>query len=61
MPIYQCLLPKSTLFGSTRDLREQITFIQQKFPESNLYGVGSSAGTGLLGALFRRGKVRQHH
>jgi Predicted hydrolase of the alpha/beta-hydrolase fold len=39
---------KINLFGSTDDLREQIAFIQQKFPASSLYGVGSSAGTGLL-------------
>lgn len=36
------------LFGSTSDLKEQISYIQHKFPKSNLYGVGSSAGTGLL-------------
>lgn len=36
------------LFGSTSDLKEQISYIQKKFPQSNLYGVGSSAGTGLL-------------
>lgn len=41
-------VPKICLFGSTEDLREQIQFIQQKFPVSALYGVGSSAGTGLL-------------
>lgn len=39
---------KMNLFGSTDDLREQILYIQDKFPESDLYGVGSSAGTGLL-------------
>ena len=39
---------KMNLFGSTDDLREQIEFIQAKFPQSELYGVGSSAGTGLL-------------
>lgn len=39
---------KMNLFGSTDDLREQIQFIQEKFPKSDLYGVGSSAGTGLL-------------
>ena len=36
------------LFGSTQDLREQLLYIQDKFPQSDLYGVGSSAGTGLL-------------
>lgn len=41
-------VPQINLFGSTRDLREQIKSIQQKFPKSTLYGVGSSAGTGLL-------------
>lgn len=39
---------KMNLFGSTDDLREQIDFIQKKFPLTELYGVGSSAGTGLL-------------
>jgi uncharacterized protein len=41
-------VPKMNLFGSTDDLREQLTYIQKLFPKSNLYGVGSSAGTGLL-------------
>ena len=41
-------IPKINLFGSTQDLREQIEFIQDQFPQSDLYAVGSSAGTGLL-------------
>lgn len=41
-------VPKMNLFGSVDDLKEQIEFIQQQFPQSELYGVGSSAGTGLL-------------
>ncbi|MGE8684998.1 MAG: YheT family hydrolase [Acinetobacter sp.] len=41
-------VPQINLFGSPQDLREQIFYIQQKFPKSELYGVGSSAGTGLL-------------
>lgn len=41
-------VPKINLFGSTDDLREQLTYIQQQFPVSALYAVGSSAGTGLL-------------
>mgnify|MGYP003599953997 FL=1 len=41
-------VPKINLFGSTADLKEQIEFIQTTFPKSDLYGVGSSAGTGLL-------------
>lgn len=41
-------VPKINLFGSVEDLREQIQFIQNQFPDSDLYGVGSSAGTGLL-------------
>lgn len=41
-------VPKINLFGSTDDLREQIKFIQDKYPSSTLYGMGSSAGTGLL-------------
>lgn len=39
---------KINLFGSTDDLKEQIAYIQTKFPQSDLYAVGSSAGTGLL-------------
>lgn len=41
-------VPKINLFGSVEDLKEQIQFIQNQFPDSDLYGVGSSAGTGLL-------------
>ncbi len=41
-------VPKINLFGSTQDLKEQLGYIQKKFPYSELYGVGSSAGTGLL-------------
>jgi uncharacterized protein len=41
-------VPKINLFGSTQDLIEQLDYIQHKFPTSPLYGVGSSAGTGLL-------------
>lgn len=39
---------KISLFGSTEDLREQLSYIQKQLPESDLYAVGSSAGTGLL-------------
>lgn len=35
-------------FGSTSDLKEQLEHIQNLFPKSDLYAVGSSAGTGLL-------------
>lgn len=41
-------VPKINLFGSTQDLREQLSHIQHRFPKSDLYAVGSSAGTGLL-------------
>ena len=41
-------VPKINLFGSTDDLIEQLDYIQAKFPQSTLYAVGSSAGTGLL-------------
>ncbi len=41
-------VPKINLFGSTDDLREQLALIQQRYPDSDLYAVGSSAGTGLL-------------
>lgn len=41
-------VPKMNLFGSTQDLREQLLYIQDQFQKSDLYAVGSSAGTGLL-------------
>ncbi|CAB1221382.1 YheT family hydrolase [Acinetobacter bouvetii] len=41
-------VPKISIFGFTDDLREQIKYIEGKFPDSTLYAVGSSAGTGLL-------------
>ena len=41
-------VPQISLFGSTHDLREQLTHLQNLFPDSGLYAVGSSAGTGLL-------------
>jgi predicted alpha/beta-fold hydrolase len=40
--------PRFSIFGSTQDLREQLTHIHQRFPESPLYAIGSSAGSGLL-------------
>lgn len=36
------------LFGSVDDLREQLAHITALYPQSTLYGVGSSAGTSLL-------------
>ena len=41
-------VPQISLFGSTSDLKEQLEYIQTIFPKSDLYAVGSSAGTGLL-------------
>ena len=41
-------IPQMSVFGSTHDLREQLTVIQNHFPQSDLYAVGSSAGTGVL-------------
>lgn len=41
-------IPRMNILGSTDDLREQLAVIRQRFPESPLYGVGSSAGSGLL-------------
>jgi uncharacterized protein len=40
--------PRINIFGSTDDLREQLACIRGRFPASALYGVGSSAGSGLL-------------
>lgn len=41
-------VPKINILGSTEDLAEQIQHIQTVYPQSDLYAVGSSAGTGLL-------------
>lgn len=41
-------ITKINILGSTDDLREQLAFIQSDFPQSPLYGIGSSAGSGLL-------------
>lgn len=40
--------PTINLLGSTADLQQQLDVIQQRFPDSALYAVGSSAGSGLL-------------
>jgi predicted alpha/beta-fold hydrolase len=40
--------PQFNIFGSVHDLHEQLHVIQTHLPESVLYGVGSSAGSGLL-------------
>jgi len=40
--------PKLNILGCTQDLREQLAAIRAQFPDSVLYGVGSSAGSGLL-------------
>lgn len=40
--------PKFNIFGSVTDLVEQIDVIHSRLPDSALYGVGSSAGSGLL-------------
>jgi uncharacterized protein len=40
--------PRINLMGCTEDLREQLKVISDRFPQSPLYAVGSSAGSGLL-------------
>lgn len=40
--------PRINLLGATDDLREQLNIIRERMPDSPLYGVGSSAGSGLL-------------
>ncbi|TGL88758.1 hydrolase [Leptospira congkakensis] len=40
--------PKINTMGSTSDLKEQLAHIQKKFPKRQLFGVGISAGSGLL-------------
>ncbi len=47
-------VPQMNLFGSTHDLREQIVFIQQQFPQSELYAVGSFRRDRIIGTLFGR-------
>lgn len=39
---------KINIMGDVPDFKVQLQHIQQKFPQSNLYAVGSSAGTALL-------------
>ncbi|TGL70741.1 serine aminopeptidase domain-containing protein [Leptospira jelokensis] len=40
--------PVINTMGSTSDLKEQLIYIKQKFPGKPLFGVGISAGSGLL-------------
>ncbi|XID74228.1 YheT family hydrolase [Alkanindiges sp. WGS2144] len=40
--------PRFCMFGCTQDLKHQINRIEQLFPQSPLYAIGSSAGSGLL-------------
>ncbi|MCG6146076.1 YheT family hydrolase [Leptospira bandrabouensis] len=40
--------PKINTMGSTSDLKEQLTYIQKRFPKRKMFGVGISAGSGLL-------------
>lgn len=40
--------PVFNTMGSTSDLKEQLAHIQKRFPKSILFGVGISAGSGLL-------------
>ncbi|ENO16012.1 alpha/beta fold hydrolase [Marinobacter nanhaiticus D15-8W] len=44
----QLATPRFNILGSTDDLREQLQVIREHLPESPLYGVGSSAGSGLI-------------
>lgn len=50
------------ILGCTDDLREQLSVIRARFPESPLYGVGSSAGSGLLARyLGEEGEAAPFH
>lgn len=40
--------PKINTMGSTSDLKEQLSHIQKKYPNKQMFGVGISAGSGLL-------------
>ncbi|TGM60362.1 YheT family hydrolase [Leptospira vanthielii] len=40
--------PKINTMGSTSDLKEQLSYIKKKYPKKQLFGVGISAGSGLL-------------
>ncbi|MBL8022102.1 MAG: alpha/beta hydrolase [Leptospirales bacterium] len=54
--------PRFNTMGSTSDLTEQLARIQKQFPEAPLFGVGISAGSGLLarylGESGSRGKFQ---
>ncbi|DBA01974.1 TPA: hypothetical protein N0F65_006707 [Lagenidium giganteum] len=40
--------PKLQAFGCVNDLKEAIEVVQQRYPSAKIYGIGSSAGSGLL-------------
>ncbi|KAE8880127.1 hypothetical protein PF005_g16393 [Phytophthora fragariae] len=40
--------PKLQAFGCVQDLQEAITHVEKAYPDSDLYGIGCSAGAGLL-------------
>ncbi|CEG45457.1 serine protease family [Plasmopara halstedii] len=40
--------PKLQAFGCVQDLEEAIAYVEKLYPKSELYGIGSSAGSGLL-------------
>ncbi|PJZ83952.1 YheT family hydrolase [Leptospira harrisiae] len=40
--------PKINTMGSTSDLKEQLSHIQKRYPKKQMFGVGISAGSGLL-------------
>ena len=44
--------PKMQAFGCVQDLTEAIDHCEEKYPKAQLYGVGSSAGSGLLCSYF---------
>jgi predicted alpha/beta-fold hydrolase len=50
--------PKINILGSTSDLIEQLQYIQHQLPNSTLYSIGSSAGSGLLVRYL--GELKQH-
>ncbi|TDH69226.1 hypothetical protein CCR75_007794 [Bremia lactucae] len=44
--------PKLQAFGCVQDLMEAIAYVERTFPKSELFGVGSSAGAGLLSSYL---------
>lgn len=48
----QLTTPKLQAFGCVQDLQQAISQVEQSYPQGELYGIGFSAGSGLLCSYF---------